>query len=125
MSMGRVYVSPSAVAVNGINTLNASDPTSGSTQGGYYIHWDSAGGITGHGWSSLEGYISQTGWPDVAASQGLNADFNGFLAYVATNPSNLDNVFGNWTTKGQYVINHPTWQYYGTPTLTDHCIEVL
>ena len=102
--MGSIYVEVTGnVANNGIMLMEASGTT--PSQGGYWLHWET-NGFTAKSWLDLSSYIDQTGWPSVAESHGYAADWEGFLLYMETNPSNLDDVLGNWSNKGDFVSAH-------------------
>lgn len=102
--MGSIYVEVTGnVANNGIMLMEASGTT--PSQGGYWLHWTTTG-FTDKSWFDLSSYIDQTGWPSVAASHGFEATWAGFLQYMGENPSNLDDVLGNWSNKGNFVEEH-------------------
>lgn len=117
MAMGRVYVAPTANAADIPNVLNSSP--GGETGGTYFISWDNSG-FTSQGWYWNDNYnYVNEGW--VAVQSGLNAhidpdtntkysnDFNGFNDYLKdANPSNLDDVLGNWDNddKWEFLKKH-------------------
>lgn len=106
MSMGGVYVEVSADMVNpGISLLSSG--TTGEEGGSYWINWNSTGGFINQGWEYEDSYLS-TGWPLVADKHNQTADYSGFLAYMATEPTNLDDVLGGWdhTSKWAFLQGH-------------------
>ena len=102
MSMGGVYVEVSADMVNpGISLLSSG--TTGEEDGRYWINWNSATGFTGHGWYYDTTYLA-IGWPMVAQSLGYDTTEAGFNSYMATEPTNLDNVLGGWDNASKWAF---------------------
>lgn len=113
MSMGRVYVAPSANNVNGIAVLNESSTASGGTGvPGHWLTWNE-NGFSGTGWHFGEHgnplgswwTIYHTGNNDYVDSSYANTE-EGFSDWVAAeNPSNLDNALAGWDEgdKGDFV----------------------
>lgn len=103
-----IYVEVDATQVNsGISLLSSG--TTGVEGGLYWINWTSDGGFTNQGWYYDECYL-KTGWPLVAEGKGHTADQQGFLDYMRTGPSHLDDVLGGWDheSKWTFLQNHLT-----------------
>ena len=128
MSYGKVYVPVYARTLD--NSSNGLDSSStGSNQGGFYIHWISDTGIINHDWTTLKTYIADTGW--YSFNNDLADDYKEDNYYTFENwvmnesPSNLDGVLGAWdpNSKLNYVIEFGN--FLGTNYPNGGCIEAL
>lgn len=105
-----IYIEVDASVVDdGMMTLNTSegggDP---GTAGSFWLYWDPAAGFTGGilPWSSLREYIDTTGWPNYSKTlEGYDASYDSFVAFLATNPTQLNDVLSDavWTSKQDFL----------------------
>lgn len=106
--MANGYVTAEATAISPISTFDASGSQGGEETGLFWIHWTSEGGFTGtNNWYYEE--VFSAFWPEHAHEFGdYSADSTGFLAYVGTNPANLDTLFSYWDpiSKSAFVGAH-------------------
>lgn len=123
MSTEYSYVPVIAKRTLGSNADGSGNSGSG-TYSGYYIWWDTVAGFTGKGWNYIESELAHTGFPTLAASQGLAATYENFISYVNNQlsdlpfPGNLDNVLGDavWAngSKNNFIAdNVSTLGIYG------------
>lgn len=90
-------------------TMNLTASSGGVDQGGYFLYWNSDTGFTDGNvlWGAMESFISETGWQTAYSKYGFDQPtWDNFTIYLATGPSNLDDVLGHWPSKGQFVEDH-------------------
>lgn len=114
MAEGRIYVPYVPVEGDTTNRLRAANSlarSGGQTQGGYFILWTTQG-ITNTKWTYIQNYLPYTGWETVASELNVAATYENFVSYVkgslpnVSAPENLDEVFGPWSNKTDFVILH-------------------
>lgn len=100
--MGQAYVRVYGdVPKNGGDVLTRSGG-SGGVSVTYFIHWSSAG-FAGRGWTHIQNYLQDTGWPAFAVKNGFGNTFSAFVTY-AESATELNEILGDnvWKAESKY-----------------------
>lgn len=116
--MGQAYIPATARATNGIMALDVSSG-GGQQMTGTWLYW-TADGFTGHDWywndsdnglkdAWIQHQYGSDAYVDKTTNVKYSADEAGLSSYVATHPTNLDELFAAWNDtweKSRFIGNH-------------------
>ena len=127
MSMGTVYVPPTASSANGIAVLTSSPTTSGSTGIAGFLNWSSDGGFQSKGWYFNDPLNPLSDWwsahyndPVYVGNATYSNSLTGFADWMRLDPPNdLNAALGSWDEYDKIIF---VSKYDNTPLSLEDCI---